>query len=106
MTDVDTELPTLLVVDEAFMKRLPAQVVVDAITRHEKTAFGEIAQNQAFRLHAFRALIRDYPGRDLTSLWLHSYYCELQVIEEDPTNGSSPTAWPPSAATGAASPTT
>jgi hypothetical protein len=55
---------------------------------------------------AFRALVRDHPDRDPTSLWLHAYDVEVDVSEADPTNGKPSTTWPPSATTGAAFPTT
>jgi hypothetical protein len=99
-------LPELVKVTQAFASRAPSQRVIDAITRIEGGTFGDIAQNMPFRLTAFRALSRDYPGYDATALWLHAYDCEVEITEVDPTNAGSPTAGPPSVSTSAAFPVT
>jgi hypothetical protein len=97
----DVVLPTLVVVPDSFAARLPSQRVLDQIARLEPTTpFAELVQSQPFRIVAFRALLRDFPDRDPTSLWLHAYDCEVQVETADPTSGSGPTPWPPSAVTG------
>jgi hypothetical protein len=93
-------LPTVVQVTQAFSSRMPTQRVQDTVTRAEGGAFGELIQTQPFRIVAFRALLRDFPDRDPTSLWLHAYDVEVEVVEPDPTNGSSPTPAPPSVATG------
>ncbi|HEV7535580.1 MAG TPA: hypothetical protein VGP90_08095 [Acidimicrobiia bacterium] len=95
----DQALPTLVRVSQAFSQRLPTQRVQDTLTRLEGGTMGELLQTQPFRVVAFRALLRDHPDRDPTSLWLHAYDVEVEVVEADPTNGSSPTPAPPSAAT-------
>lgn len=98
---LSTELPTLVHVDQAFSQRLPTQRVIDALTRAEPgTPMGELVQTQPFRLTAFRALLRDFPDHDPTSLWLHSYDVEVQVHDVDPTHGNGQTPLPPSAASG------
>jgi hypothetical protein len=79
--------------------------VLDAI-RHAEPGFdfGELTGEQPFRLIAFRALVRDYPTRDPTSMWLHTYDVELDIVEDDPFLPPAPTQSPPSADTGVASP--
>jgi len=106
MTD-DQPLPTTIAVTQSFVSRLPSQRLLDELRHCEPTVnFQELAETQPFRIVAFRALKRDYPARDVTSLWLHAYDVEVDITEVDPTNGKPSTAWPPFAATGAASPTT
>jgi len=101
MTDAELEpLPSLVTVSTAFSQRLPSQRVLDLISKVEDMPFGDLASAQPFRLVAFRALIRDYPLRDPTSLWLHAYDTEVQVEDPDPTNGKLPTPVPPSPITG------
>jgi hypothetical protein len=84
-------LPTLVHVSQAFSARLPSQRVLDLISKLEHgAAFIELAETQPFRIVAFRALLRDYPGRDPSSLWMHAYDTEVEVADAvDPTNGKS-----------------
>jgi len=91
MTDDQQPLPTLIQVTQGFASRLPRQRDIDLLARIEQIPFGELAQTQPFRLVAFRALCRDYPDRDPTSLWLHAYDVECEVVEPSPTNGNAPT---------------
>jgi hypothetical protein len=93
-------LPTLLHVSQAFSGRLPSQRVLDMLSRIEGVDFGQLAQTQPFRIVAFRALVRDYPERDPTSLWMHAYDVEVEVDDINPTNGSGPTPSLGSAITG------
>jgi len=96
------ELPTLVHVSTAFSARLPSQRVLDLLLRIEGGAdFGQLAATQPFRIVAFRALLRDFPERDPTSLWMHAYDVEVEVEDANPTNGTSPTHELPSVATGA-----
>jgi hypothetical protein len=94
-------LPTLISVSMAFSSRLPSQRVLDLLSRIEGVDFATLAQNQPFRIVAFRALVRDYPERDPTSLWLHAYDVEVEVADENPTNGKQPTPSPDSVGSGA-----
>ena len=55
-------LPTEIKVTTAFAQRMPTQRVIDLVERVEHGSFAELAQHQPFRLIAFRALLRDYPG--------------------------------------------
>jgi hypothetical protein len=98
--DPNGPLPLMVSVTQAFSSRMPSQRVQDTITRTEGGSFGDIIQNQAFRVVAFRALMRDYPSRDITSLWMHAYDVEVAVVEPDPTNGSVPTPSLPSVGSG------
>lgn len=82
-------LPMNVQVTDAFNKRLPSQRIIDQLAKMEGLDFGDLARTQPFRLIAFRALLRDYPLRDQTSLWMHAYDVEVDVIELDPTNGKS-----------------
>jgi hypothetical protein len=105
MTD-DGVLPGVVTVTTAFTTRLPSQRLIDLLGRIEMDVpFPELAQNQPFRLIAFRKLLEMYPDRDVTSLWMHAYDVEVDTGEGDPTNGSGPTPTLPSALTGIASPT-
>jgi len=93
-------LPTVIEISTAFASRMPSQRVIDLLKHVEPDQnFSEIAENQPPRLLAFRALLRDHPNRDTTSLWLHAYDCEVALQDVDPTNGKSPTPWPPSVPT-------
>lgn len=92
--DAAEPLPLLIAVSTAFSGRLPSQRVLDLIDKLEGVGFGELAQAQPFRIVAFRALLRDYPNRDPASLWLHAYDVEVEVREENPTNGKRPTPAP------------
>jgi hypothetical protein len=94
-------LPALVTVTQAFSARLPSQRILDLMARAEPDiAFGDLAATQPFRIVAFRALLRDFPGRDPTSLWLHAYDVEVEVADINPTNRPSPTPAPGSATTG------
>jgi hypothetical protein len=84
-------LPLIVEVDEAFSTRLPSQRVLDEILKVEPGGFAAVAETQAFRVVAFRALLRDFPDYDPTALWLHAYDVEVEVRQPDPTNGKSPT---------------
>jgi hypothetical protein len=99
MTEPDLgPLPELVTVTQSFIARLPSQRVLDVLAKLEPgLKFGDLAENQPPRLIAFRALLRDHPGRDPASLWLHAYDVEVALVEVDPTNGSTPTLSPPSA---------
>jgi len=96
MTDDLGPLPDLVTVTQAFIARLPSQRILDLLAQLEPgVKFGELAENQPPRLIAFRALLRDHPGRDPASLWLAAYDIEVAIEEVDPTNGKSPTPSPP-----------
>jgi len=104
MTDNDAgelgPLPDTVYASQAFIARLPSQRVIDMLARLEPDQkFGELIENQPPRMLAFRVLLRDYPRRDPTSLWMHAYDVEVAISEPDPTNGKSSTAWPPSVPT-------
>jgi hypothetical protein len=92
-------LPTLVTVTQAFSSRLPSQRTLDLVTKIEGVDFEALARNAPFRIVAFRALLRDYPERDPTSLWMHAYDVEVEVADENPMNGTSPTPGPVSAGT-------
>jgi hypothetical protein len=100
MTDMTQPLPLTVPATDSFAKRIPTQRVIDAVEKAEGVRFSETIQHQPLRVVAFRALLRDYPDRDVTSLWLHSYDVEVEIIESNPTNGTSPTLAPPSADSG------
>ena len=93
-------LPLLINVSTAFSSRLPSQRVLDMLERIEPGGFGAIAQAQPFRIVAFRALLRDFPDHDPTSLWLHAYDVEVEVQDINPTNGKLPTPAHDSVTTG------
>ena len=98
MTDHTTPLPTTISVTQSFIARLPSQRIIDLLKQLEPgVPFGELIEDQPPRMIAFRALLREYPGRDTTSLWMHAYDVEVAIVESDPTNGSVPTPLPPSA---------
>jgi hypothetical protein len=99
-------LPTLVTIPEAFSRRIPTQRVADLLQTIGGGSFSDLMGSAPQRVLAFRALLRDYPLRDPTSLWLHAYDVEIEVAEADPTSGRSPTPPPLSAGTGGASPTT
>jgi hypothetical protein len=101
MTDDGAALPGVIAVTQAFTTRLPSQRLIDDLARLEPDRpFPELAQAQPFRIIAYRKLLADHPDRDKTSLWLHAYDVEVDVVEADPTNGSGPTLTLPSAPTG------
>jgi hypothetical protein len=100
MTDPTEPLPTLISVTQAFMARLPSQRVIDLLGRLEPgVKLGELMEGQPSRMVAFRALLRDHPDRDPTSLWLHAYDCEVEMAEVDPTFGNGLRPSPSSAPT-------
>ena len=95
--DIDA-LPLMVSCTQSFIARLPSQRVIDLLSKLEPDQrFAELIESQPPRIIAFRALMRDYPNRDMTSLWMHAYDVEVAVVEPDPTNGSVPTLSPPSA---------
>jgi hypothetical protein len=90
-------LPGLIEVTQAFIARLPSQRIIDLLKKLEPDVnFGELMEQQPPRMIAFRALLRDFPQRDSTSLWMHAYDVEIGIVDVDPTNGSVPTLSPPS----------
>ena len=106
MTDLEDlgPLPDVVTVTSAFSRRLPNQMVINELVKAEGIPFEKLATEQPIRVLAYRVLLREYPNRDHTSLWLHAMYVEIDTVEVDPTNGNSPTLSPPSAGIGAASP--
>jgi hypothetical protein len=95
----DKPLPTSVVITQAFAARIPSQRVLDEVARIEQVPFNQVIENMPMRLLAFRALLRDFPGRDATSLWLHSYDVEVEITEADPTSLLGLTTLPPSVGT-------
>ena len=85
---------------KAFSERLPSQRIIDVATKADGFTFSELANNQPFRLIAFRALVRDFPLRDASSLWMHAYDCEVVIEEADPISPVSSTNGLSSAASG------
>jgi hypothetical protein len=107
MTDPDAALPLVVSVTKAATTRMPSQRVIDLLARLEPgRPFSDLATEEPFRIVALRQLMADYPERDLTSLWMHAYDVEVQIVEPDPTSSNGPTPTPVSAATGDAFPTT
>jgi hypothetical protein len=103
----DQPLPSLVKVTQSFVARLPSQRLLDELRHFEPNLnFAELAENQPFRIVAFRALMRDHPQYDTTALWMHAYDVEVDIVEADPTNGKQQTPQQLSAATTAAFPTT
>jgi hypothetical protein len=99
--DATEPLPLLITVSTAFSSRLPSQRVLDQLDQIEGIGFAALAQSQPFRIVAFRALLRDFPDRDATSLWAHAYDVEVEVEDVNPTNGKLPMPGLGSAAIGA-----
>jgi hypothetical protein len=96
----ETVLPAVVHVNQAFASRAPTQRVIDTITRMEGGTFGDIATQMPFRLTAFRALLRDYPGVDPQAAWLHAYDVEVEIADTaDPFSNGSTTVVPPSVST-------
>ena len=93
-------LPMLVSISAAFNARLPSQRVLDLLAKIEGLSFGDLASQQPFRIVAFRALLRDFPQRDPTSLWMHAYDVEVQIEDLDPTSGGSLMPVPPSVTSG------
>jgi hypothetical protein len=91
-------LPELVTVSQAFISRLPSQRVIDLMKKLQgDMTFSELMEEQPGRITAFRALMRDHPRRDPTSLWMHAYDVEVAIDDPDPTNGNSSIPSPPSA---------
>jgi hypothetical protein len=100
MTDPNEPLPTEVIVTQTFIARLPSQRVLDLLARLEPgQKFGELIEAQPPRLVAFRSLLKQFPDRDVSSLWMHAYDVEVVIAEVDPTNGSVPSSSPGSALT-------
>jgi len=98
---VDDVLPTELEATMAFVKRMPSQRVIDTISKLEGgVPIVELLEQQPSRVLAFRVLLRDYPLRDPTSLWMHAYDCEVDLLDVDPTSLLGQTTSLPSALTG------
>jgi hypothetical protein len=88
-SDPNVELPVLISVPQAFSARLPSQRVLDQLAQFEGMSFGDLATTQPFRIVAYRALLRDFPGRDPRSLWAHAYDVEVEVTDADPFSSPS-----------------
>lgn len=99
MTEPDS-LPSVVTVTQSFASRLPTQRVIDVVERTEG-AFADVVQRQPMRVVAFRALLRDHPGYDITAVWMHSYDVEVEIEAADPTNSNGQTPAPPSVTFGA-----
>jgi hypothetical protein len=98
----DEQLPDEVTVSQSFIARLPSQRVIDMLQKMEPGLnFGELLESQPPRIIAFRALLRQFPDRDTTSLWMHAYDVEVVLTEVDPTNGNGLTPSQPSAPTSA-----
>jgi hypothetical protein len=99
--DPTEPLPATISIPAEFANRIPTQRVLDSLAAITPEPLTELMATQATRIIAYRALLRDYPERDPTSLWAHAYDVELEIVELDPTDGPSPTRPPPSRVTGA-----
>jgi hypothetical protein len=98
--DPTVALPLLVHVDQAFSQRIISQRAADALEKLTGgTPYSELMQTQMNRVTAFRALLRDFPLRDETSLWAHAYDVEIELHTVDPTNSNGQTASPLSAGT-------
>jgi hypothetical protein len=96
----DEALPNEVTVTQSFIARLPSQRVIDLLSKLEPGLnFGELMESQPPRMIAFRALMRGFPERDTTSLWLHAYDVEVVLVDVDPTNGNGQTTSLPSVPT-------
>jgi hypothetical protein len=98
LTSVDlSAIPEYIQLTQAFIARVPNQNTIDLLRRLEPDLdFGELMQQKGPRVAVFRGLQKMYPGRDATSLWLASASVEIELITEDPTNGSGPKTLLPS----------
>jgi hypothetical protein len=105
-------LPTVLHTTLAEMQsiglRVPSEEMYDLLERVGAPPLNELmaADRTKARYMAFRILVRNYPLRDPTSLWMHAHFCELEIAPPDPTEMASMTASPPSANISAAVPAT
>jgi len=98
-TGAHRPIPERVVLTDAFARRLPTQRVLDALAKIEPVPFGELVAAQPSRVLAFRALLREFPERDVTSLWLAAYDVEVELTEADPTERHAPPPSPPSVPT-------
>jgi hypothetical protein len=106
MTNTDATanepLPLVVAVTKSFQSRIPSQRVLDLMRKVANGAsLGEIGEEQPSQMTAFRVLLRDFPERDPTSLWMHAYDVEVEVTDLlDPTSGTFTTPARSSADTG------
>jgi hypothetical protein len=99
-SDATEPLPATISIPAEFAARIPTQRVLDSLAAITPEPLTELMANQATRIIAFRALLREFPERDPTSLWMHAYDVELEIFTPDPTDGRSPTPPRRSATTG------
>jgi hypothetical protein len=98
--DAAEVLPTTVTCTQSFIARLPSQRIIDLLARLEPgTKFGDLIEAQPPRMIAFRWLLREYPDRDPTSLWMHAYDVEVAIEEPDFTSSNGPKPLLPSAPT-------
>jgi hypothetical protein len=99
--DPNVALPVVVTVPESFTRRMLTQRQLDLLATLEPGApFSELAQTSPFRIIAWRALLRDFPGRDPASMWMHAYDVEVEVVPADPTQPSITTPSPVSSVIG------
>jgi hypothetical protein len=84
--DLSTPLPTEMQATLSFVKRLPTQRLLDSLAHYDSTPYGELQEQMPSRVLAFRLLVREYPNRDLGSLWQHAYDVEIEIVDSDPTS--------------------
>jgi hypothetical protein len=84
--DPNTPLPTEMSATLSFVKRIPSQRMLDGLAHLDSTPFGELQDQMPSRVLAFRLLVRDFPSRDLASLWMHAYDVEVELVDSDPTS--------------------
>ena len=94
---------------EALASRLPSPRITDLLLKLPGGGtWSEVMASDTGKSWYFnwRLLMRDYPERDETSLWLHAYDVEIHIRTVDPTESRSPTESQPFAPTTTVSPTT
>jgi hypothetical protein len=84
--DPSIPLPVEVAVTLAFVKRLPTQRLLDSLAHIDPTPFGELQEQRPSQVLAFRWLVREFPGRDFGSLWMHAYDVEIEIVDSDPTS--------------------
>jgi hypothetical protein len=83
--DPNTPLPLEVNCTIAFVRRIPTQRLLDTLARIDPTPFGELQDQKPSQVLAFRWLVREFPARDATSLWMHAYDVEIALEDTDPT---------------------
>jgi hypothetical protein len=91
MTDADVALPLVVTLKPSFINRFPSPRLARLLLVLEPgyANIAELMTAETYRVAVFRYLVAEFPARDTTSIWMHTFDVEVGLADEDPLESSS-----------------